>query len=58
MNLKYEAIGVVVANDVQGIIKIDVFFQLNEKSVEGLCRVIRRYGGTTWVVSNPWVAVS
>ena len=58
MNLKDEAIGVVVANDVQGIIKIDGFYQLNEKYVGGLCRVLRSPGGTTWVFSNPWVAVS
>ena len=53
-----EAVGVVGANDGQGLITIDDFAQLNEKSVEGLCRVIRRPGGTTGGVSNPWVAVS
>ena len=40
MNLTDEAVGVVVANDGQGIIKIDDFAQLNEKSVEGLFRVL------------------
>ena len=36
MNLTDEAVGVVVANDGQGLITIDDFAQLNEKSVEGL----------------------
>ena len=48
MRLTDEAFGVVVANDGQGIIKIDDFAQLNEKSVEGLYRVLQRPGGTTW----------
>ena len=47
MQLKYGYVGVVVANDGQGIIKIDDFAQLNEKSVEGLYRVLRRPVGTT-----------
>ena len=47
MKLTDEAIGVVVAKDGQGIIIIDDFAQLNEKSVEGLCRVLKRLGGTT-----------
>ena len=42
-----EAIGVVVANYGKGIITINYFDQLNEKYVEGLCRVLRRPGGTT-----------
>ena len=42
MKLIDEAVAVVVANDEQGLIKIDDFSQLNEKSVEGLCRVLRR----------------
>ena len=44
-------------NSGQGIITIDDFVQLNEKSVEGLCQVLQRPGGTTGGVSNPWVAV-
>ena len=31
---------------------------MNDKSVEGLCEVLRSPGGTTGVVSNPEVAVS
>ena len=36
-----EAVGVVIASDGQGIITIADFSQLHEKSVEGLCRVLR-----------------
>ena len=50
MNLKYEAVGVVVANNCQGIIKIDDFAQLNEKSVESIYQVIRRTGDNTGCV--------
>ena len=38
MKLTDEAVGVVVANNSQGIITIDNFAQLNEKSTEGLLR--------------------
>ena len=58
MNLTNEAVAVVVSNDGQGIIAIDDFSQLNEKSVEHLCRVLRRPGGNAGGVSNPGVAVS
>ena len=58
MMLKYESVGVVVANDVQGIITIDNFAQLNMKSVEGLCQVLQRPGGTTGELFNHRVAVS
>ena len=40
MKLTDETVGVVVANDGQGIIIIDDFSQLNEKSVEGLFWVL------------------
>ena len=49
LKLKDEAVGVVVANNGQGLITIDDFAQLYEKSVEGLCRVIRITGGKTRV---------
>ena len=58
MNLTDEAVGVVVANDGQGIITIDDLAQLNEKSVEGLYRVLLRPGGTTGGVSSTIIAVS
>ena len=58
MNLKHEAFAVVVANNGQGLITIDYFYQLNEKSVEGLCQVLIRPGGTTGGVSNTRFAVS
>ena len=58
MKLTYEAVGVIFANDGQGLITIDDFTQLNKKSVEGICRVLRRPGGTTGGVSNPEVSVS
>ena len=57
MNLTDEAVGVVVAKYGQGIITIDDFVQLNEKSVEGLCQVLRRSRGTTGGVSNPGFSV-
>ena len=47
MNLIDEAVSVLVANNGQGLIMIDYFPQLNEKSVEGLCQVLTRPGGTT-----------
>ena len=47
MKLTYEAVGVVVANFGQGLITINDFAKLNEKSVEGLCWVLRRNRGTT-----------
>ena len=40
MKLTNEAVGVVVANDGQGLITIDYFAPLNDKSVEGLYRVL------------------
>ena len=58
MKITDEFIGVVVANDGQGIISVDDFAQLNEKSVEGICWVLLRPGGNTCGVSNPGVAVS
>ena len=36
MKLTYEAVGVVVANNFQGIITIDDFSKLNDQSVEGI----------------------
>ena len=36
MKVIYKSVGVVVANGGQGLITIDYFTQLNEKSVEGL----------------------
>ena len=49
MNLEDEAVGVVVTNNGQGLIKIDYFAQLNEKSVEGIFWVLRRnLGATAW----------
>ena len=58
MKLTYESVGVVVPNDGQGLITIDDFYQLNEKYVEGLCRVLRSPIGTTGGLSNPRAAVS
>ena len=58
MNLTDKAIVVVVANDVQGLIIIDDFSQLNEKSLEGLCQVLRRPGETSGGVSKPGVKLS
>ena len=45
MNMADEAVGIVVANNGRGLIKIDDFAQLNEKSVEGLFWVLRRHLG-------------
>ena len=53
MKLTDEAVGAIVANDGQGLIKI-----LNEKSVEGLCKVLQKSGGTAEEVSNSGVVVS
>ena len=47
IKLTYEAVVLVVANNGQGIITIDYFAPLNEKSVESLCQVLRMTGGTT-----------
>ena len=58
MKLIDKAFGVIISNDGQGIITIDDFTQLNEKSVESLCQVLRRPGGTTGGVTNTRVAVS
>ena len=58
MKLTDETVCVVVANYGQGLITIDDFAQLNENSLEGLCRVLRRPGGPIGGVSNPEVAVS
>ena len=55
MNLEDEAVGVVVTNNGQGLIKIDDFAQLNEKSVEGLFRVLRRYLGLLGGGVQYWV---
>ena len=57
MKLTDEAIGVVVANNGQELITIDYFAQLNNKSVEGLCCVLRRPRWTTGGVFNPGFAV-
>ena len=40
INMTDEAVGVVVANNVQGLITVDDFVQLNEKSLVGLLRVL------------------
>ena len=49
MNLKYEAVGAIVANNGQGIITIDDFTQLNEKifvwSLTGYMKAWREYRG-------------
>ena len=58
MKLTDKAVAVAASNDGQGMIKIDDYSQLNEKSVEGLCLVPRRTGGTTGVVYNTGFAVS
>ena len=52
-----EAVCEIVANDGHGIISIDDFYQLSEKSMEGLCWVLRRPGGNTGGVSYPEVVV-
>ena len=48
MKLTDEAVGVVVANNSQGIITIDNFAQLNEKSTEGLLRSYKGLEGLQW----------
>ena len=58
MNLIYESVGVIIANDGQGIITIDDIAQLNEKYVEVIYQVLRRDGGTEGGMSNPGVAES
>ena len=55
MMLTYEAFGVVVAKNGQGVIMVDDFTQFNGKSVEGICRVLKRPGGNTAGVSNPGI---
>ena len=55
MKLTDEAVSIVVSNYGQGIIMIDDFSQLNEKYVEGLCRVPQEPGGTIGGVSNTGV---
>ena len=57
MKLKDKAVSIVVSNNGLGIITINDFSHLNEKSMEGLCQVLRRNGGTTGGVSNHGVAV-
>ena len=57
MKLANESVGVVIANDGQGIVTIDDFAQLDKESVEGLYRVLQRPGGTAGGVSNTGVAV-
>ena len=58
MRLIDKSVGVVVVKDGQGLITIDDFAHLNEKFIEGLCRILIGPGGITWVVTNPGVAVS
>ena len=58
MDLKDEAVAVVVANNYQGLFTIDYFPQLNEKSVEGFFWVLIRPGGNAGGVSNTGVSVS
>ena len=53
-----KSVAVVFANDSQWLIIVDGFTQLNDKSVEVICRVLRNPGGTAGGVSNPGVAVS
>ena len=53
MKLTDEAVAVFISNDGQEIIIMDDFSQLNEKSVKGICRVLRNPGGNTGVASNP-----
>lgn len=57
MGLTNEAAAVVVDAGGQGLISIDDFAQLNEKSVKGLCRSLRRPGGQTNGVVNHGVSV-
>ena len=58
MKLTDKSFAVVVSNNGQGLITVDDFSQLNDKSVEGLFRVLRSPGGTAGGVSNPGFAVS
>ena len=58
MKLTYEYVAVVIANDGQGLITINYLSQLNEKSMEGICQLLRRPGGTTGIFSNHGVVVS
>ena len=54
MKLTDEAVDVVVVNYGQRLTIIDGFSQLNNKSVEGLCRLLRRPGGTTGGGVQSW----
>ena len=56
--VKNEAVGVVFANNGQGRITIDDFAHLNNKYVEGICRVLIIPRGTTGGMSSPEVSVS
>ena len=58
MKLTDKSVAGVVPKYGQGIITIDHFYQLNEKSVEGICRLLRRLRGTIGGVSNTGVSVS
>ena len=57
MGLTAEAAAVVVDAGGQGLVSIDDFAQLNEKSVQGLCQRLRRPGGQTNGVVNHGVSV-
>ena len=58
MKLTDEAVGVIISNYGQGLITIFYFSQLNDKSLEGICRFWKRPGETTGGVSNTGVVVS
>ena len=47
MKLTDKSVGIIISNDGQGLITIDDLSQLNEKSVEGLFRVLQKPVGTT-----------
>ena len=53
MKLTDKAVAVIVASYIQGLIKMDDFAQLNDKSAESICRVLIRPGGNIGEVSNP-----
>ena len=52
LNLKFEAVFVAVASDGLYLIMIDDLYQLNEKYVEVICKVLLRPGETTGGGSN------
>ena len=54
MKLVDEGVRFIVANNVQGLITIDDFSQLNDKSVEVLYWLLRRPEGTTWRGVQSW----